>query len=91
MGILNAGFCSGFIGIGFILAMSIPNIARSMLDFGLQVETVLSQSLEAKAEKLLNQKVNTTNEIRFLSILIHVETNKGPTFKSIKCIKVDKI
>ena len=41
-----------------------------MLDFGLQVETVLSQSLEAKAEKLQNQKVNTANEIRFLSILI---------------------
>ena len=70
MGILNAGLCSGFKGIGFIFAMSIPNIARSMLDFGLQVETVLSQSLEAKAEKMLNQKVNTTKEIRFLSILI---------------------
>ena len=70
MGILSAGFNSGFSGIGFILAMSMPNIARSMLDFGLQVETVLSQSLEAKAEKLLKQRVNTMEEIIFLSILI---------------------
>ena len=70
MGILSAEFNSGFSGIGFILAMSMLNIARSMLDFGLQVETVLSQSLEAKAEKMLNQKVNTRKEIRFLSILI---------------------